>query len=67
VVRISQNYFPRVVKAYDEEQARTTEQQQQQEQARSKRAPPTSTGEEEDEEWPHQTRNKVTRTVSGCQ
>jgi hypothetical protein len=65
VVRISQNYFPRVVKAYEEELARNTNQEQQEKQSSKKRAPHTTTtnGEEgEDEEWPHQTRNKVIYT-----
>ena len=52
MVRISQNYFPRVVKAYEEELARSQEQQQ------STTTTPTTTSEEE-EVWPHQTRNKV--------
>ena len=55
VVRVSQNYFPRVVQSYEEKS------REEQNKARSK--PSSEKAEEQEEEqeegWPHQTRNKI--------
>ena len=54
VVRISQNYFPRVVKSYDE--------RSREEENKGRSRPTTQEKPEEEKEedaWPHQTRNKI--------
>lgn len=66
VVRISQNYFPRVVKAYEEELA-TTQQQQKEKEGTKSRSSTANNTEEEDGEWPHQTRNKVYHFVESSE
>merc|ERR1712241_811747 len=56
VVRISQNYFPRVVKSYEEKS------REEQSKPRNKPSGDTQQAddqEEEEEGWPHQTRNKI--------
>jgi len=54
VVRISQNYFPKVVKSYDEQQLNKNKQSQQQHSGGDSNAT-----DDADEVWPNQTRNKV--------
>jgi len=53
VVRISQNYFPQVVTAYEEKQRQSSKQE------REKQKTKEAEGTEEVEVWPNQTRNKV--------
>ncbi len=58
MVPISHNYFPRVVKACEEELASTQQQQKEKEVTRSRSSAANNT-EEEEGERPHQTRNKL--------
>jgi len=59
VVRISQNYFPSVVKRFDDSQSSKDQQQQQQKQQQQKSGQATQEDEEEEADWPHQNRNKL--------
>ena len=52
VVRISQNYFPKVVKAYEEKLVNNPSEQ-------SKTNNTAQAAGDEEEAWPHETRNKV--------
>lgn len=59
VVRISNNYFPRVVKAFEEEQARQEKTTTAGNSSTNNSSSSKRNTEEEDEEWPHQGRNKL--------